>query len=145
MSRPPQFDHEKLEVYRLSVRFVAWAHALILEVKGGGTPEVRETCGQLDRSSVSTVLNIAEGNGRRATKQRARFFDDARGSATECAACLDILVAKEACAESRVAEGKAVLVSVVNMLLKLMTSKEPCFKSIKSLITYGKLPRLLLF
>jgi hypothetical protein len=32
------------------------------------------------------------GDGR--DRQRAKFFDDARGSAIECAACLDASVAK---------------------------------------------------
>ena len=40
------------------------------------------------------LLNTAEGNGRRQGRQRAKFFDDARGSAIECAACLDASVAK---------------------------------------------------
>jgi hypothetical protein len=38
--------------------------------------------------------NSVEGNGKRQGLQRARFFDDARGSALECAACLDASVAK---------------------------------------------------
>jgi hypothetical protein len=40
------------------------------------------------------LLNTAEGNGKRQGKQRAKFFDDARGPAVECAACLDALAAK---------------------------------------------------
>ena len=52
----------------------------------------------------------AEGNGKRQMKTRAKFFDDARGSATECAACLDSLVAKRACTEERIEHGKSLLV-----------------------------------
>jgi four helix bundle protein len=44
--------------------------------------------------STSIPLNIAEGNGKYAPKDRCRFFDIAHGSALECAAGLDILVAK---------------------------------------------------
>ena len=43
----------------------------------GPTRELRE---QLDRASLSALANIAEGNGRRQRRQRAKFFDDARGS-----------------------------------------------------------------
>ena len=68
-----QFDHEKLEVYQTALQFVGWTHSLIEELKSKSVPLIRETCDQLDRASLSIVLNIAEGNGRRSTKQRARF------------------------------------------------------------------------
>jgi len=74
----------------------------------------------LDRASLSSLFNTAEGNGKRRRNIRAKFFDDARGSATECAACLDALVAKKACSEQRVEEGKALLVRIVSMLTKLV-------------------------
>ncbi len=38
--------------------------------------------------------NIAEGNGKRSLPDRCRYLDIARGSALECAACLDGLVAR---------------------------------------------------
>jgi len=66
------------------------------------------------------LLNIAEGNGKRQRQVRAKFFDDARGSATECAACLDAPVAKRACSSQRVADGKAMLARIVSMLTKLV-------------------------
>jgi four helix bundle protein len=120
---PPtlQFDHEKLDVYKLELRFVTWATELIEELRSEPRSTVKEVVQQLDRASLSSLLNTAEGNGRRKTQQRARFFDDARGSATECAACLDALVAKRACQPDRVAEGKAILFRVVSMLSKLVT------------------------
>ena len=70
--------------------------------------------------SSSSLFNTAEGNGRRQMKQRAKFFDDARGSATKCAACLDALVAKRACSEQRIEHGKSLLVRIVSMLSKLV-------------------------
>src|SRR5690242_2198671 len=88
------FDHEKLDVYQLELQFITWVTPLIEEEKeraSGKTSEVRD---QLDRASLSALLNTAEGNGKRQRQGRAKFFDDARGSATECAACLDALVAK---------------------------------------------------
>ena len=80
----------------------------------------REVCDQLDRASLSSLLNTAEGNGKRQGKQRAKFFDDARGSAVECAACLDALAAKTLVTKARIAEGKALLLRIVGMLTKLV-------------------------
>jgi four helix bundle protein len=74
----------------------------------------------LDRASLSVLFNTAEGNGKRQRPTRAKFFDDARGSATECAACLDALVAKGACLEERAREGKEMLLRIVSMLTKLV-------------------------
>jgi hypothetical protein len=66
------------------------------------------------------LLNTAEGNGKRRGQSRAKFFDDARGSATECAACLDALVAKSVFPAERVLEGKTVLLRIVSILCKLV-------------------------
>jgi len=81
---------------------------------------IREVCHQLDRASLSSLLNTAEGNGKRQGKQRAKFFDDARGSAVECAACLDALVARKLATIERVIEGKRLLFRTVGMLTKLV-------------------------
>ena len=115
-----QFDHEKLDVYQLEVKFVAWATDLILEVKQAPGASVREPCDHLDRASLSIMFNTAEGNGKRQMRGRAKFFDDARGSATECAACLDALVARKSCSMDRIADGKKLLVRIVSMLSKLV-------------------------
>src|SRR5260370_29274412 len=83
------FDHERLEVYREAIAFIAWLSALL-----EGAVRVGDVKDQLDRASTSIPLNIAEGNGKYALKDRCRFFDIAHGSALECAAGLDVLVAK---------------------------------------------------
>jgi four helix bundle protein len=115
------FDHEKLDAYRLELEFVAWAGALLEELDERPLKRrLAEVTDQLDRASFSALLNTAEGNGRRQRRTRAKFFDDARGSATECAACLDALVAKRACEPARIVEGKALRVRIVSILSKLV-------------------------
>jgi four helix bundle protein len=114
------FVHEKLDVYHLELKFIGWVTPLLEEVSqtaAGKTSEVRD---QLDRASLSALLNTAEGNGKRQRQGRAKFFDDARGSATECAACLDALIVKGAAREERVAEGKRMLLRIVSMLCGLV-------------------------
>jgi four helix bundle protein len=109
------FDHEKLNVYRASIEFVGWTDELLERL-----PKSLAVTNQLDRASTSIPLNIAEGNGKFTDADRCRFFDIARGSALECAACLDVLTAKKRidCAD----EGKTQLVHIVSMLVGLIRS-----------------------
>jgi len=55
-----QFGHEQLDVYRVSIRYVAWAYKLAKRLQGVD----RHARDQLLRGSQSIPLNIAEGNGR---------------------------------------------------------------------------------
>jgi len=115
-----QFDHEKLKVYQTAVIFVGWSSDLLT-----GIPKNVSVCNQLDRASTSIPLNIAEGNGKHTPADRCRFFDIARGSALECAACLDVLVAKAIIEEPLAVEGKELLLGIVSMLVGLIRSNSP--------------------
>ncbi len=110
-----QFDHEKLNVYQSAVAFVAWANDLLDRV-----PKNSSVHNQLDRASTSIPLNIAEGNGKHTSADRCRFFDIARGSTLECAACLDVLVARNVIEKSVGDEGKQSLLEIVSMLVGLI-------------------------
>ena len=81
------FDHEKLDVYRLSLEFVSQV-TILHDDRSSANRHIKD---QLSRASLSIPLNIAEGNGKRSPRDRRRFFEIARGSAMECAALLDIL------------------------------------------------------
>ena len=107
------FDHEKLNVYQASIEFVSWAEVLIESL-----PKSLAATNQLERASTSISLNIAEGNGKFTEADRCKFFDIARGSALECAACLDVLVAKNRIDSAE--EGKDILVRIVSMLVGLI-------------------------
>ena len=109
------FDHEKLKVYQEAIRFVAWITDVLESV-----PKSLAVHAQLDRASTSIPLNIAEGNGKFTGPDRCRFFDMARGSTLECAACLDVLVAKKR--HEQVDDGKEILVGIVSMLVGLIRS-----------------------
>ncbi len=109
------FDHEKLEVYREAIAFIAWL-STILE----GTVRIGDVKDQLDRASTSIPLNTAEGNGKYALKDRCRFFDIAHGSALECAAGLDVMVAKAKLMPDQIRPGKERLHKIVRMLMGLI-------------------------
>jgi len=108
----------KLDVYQKAIQFVVWVDELLESI-----PKNLAVHGQLDRASTSIPLNIAEGNGKYTAADRCRFFDIARGSALECSACLDVLVAKKRLKEAD--SGKMILVPVVSMLVGLIRSTSP--------------------
>ena len=87
-----QLGHEKLDVYRLSIGYVAWVYETAKLLKGVHRP-ARD---QWLRASQSIPLNIAEGNGKTTEADRRRYFEIARGSALECAASQDVLVVGKA-------------------------------------------------
>jgi four helix bundle protein len=109
------FDHERLDVYREAIDFIAW-----LSSRLEGQVRIGDVKDQLDRASTSIALNIAEGNGKYGPKDRCRFFDIAHGSALECAAGLDILVAKKKLAPDQIRPGKEALQKIVRMLIGLI-------------------------
>jgi len=118
------FDHERMEVYRVALAFVRSAGELR---RGLGTGR-SALADQLDRASISIPLNIAEGAGEFARKEKARFYRMARRSATECAAILDIVRELELADESQVREGHGQLRTIVAMLIGLVKhmDKEEC-------------------
>jgi len=109
------FDHEKLDVYRISIEFAAWAFKLAKKLSGPN----RHARDQLLRASQSVPQNIAEGNGKRSIKDRKRFLEIARGSVMECASILDILLACVAISESDTHFGKKLLHRIASMLSKM--------------------------
>ena len=109
------FDHERLTVYQTSLKFIAWLQKILDRI-----PRKYSINDQLDRSSGSITLNIAEGNGKYSKKDRCRYFDISRGSALESAAGLDILVAKGLLKEEEIFEGKEMLGEIVSMLVGLI-------------------------
>lgn len=115
MRDEPLFDHEKLEVYREALSFVGWISPILEGLLKAG--DVKD---HLERASNSIVLNIAEGNGKYAPKDRCRYFDTAHGSSLECAAALDILVAKQKMTVEAIRPGKEQLQHIVRMLYGLI-------------------------
>lgn len=113
------FDHEKLIVYQRSLEFCAWAGTLLERL-----PKNLAVHNQLDRASTSIPLNIAEGTAKNTAADRCRFFDTARGSAVECAACLDVLVTRHLLVAQEIADGKALLIEVVAMLIGLIRATD---------------------
>jgi four helix bundle protein len=111
------FSHEKLEVYQRSIQFVAWSQTIIETL-----PSKVSAKGQLDRASTSIPLNLAEGNAKFSKKDRSRFWQIALGSTVECAAILDVLVARKLKFPEELNHGKKLLSEIVAMILALLNN-----------------------
>lgn len=108
----PVTDADRLDVYRLAVA----AQARVAALLPCCTPVLRD---QLERASVSVVLNIAEGAGRYSRGEKRRHYSSAHGSAVESAAVLDLMVARGLATTDECQPVRALLVRVIQMLVKL--------------------------
>lgn len=111
---PPLLDAEKLDAYRVAIEFQVIASQLVPK---RGHSELRD---QLERASISIVLNTAEGAGRLSGPDKARFYAMARGSATECAAIVDLVLARGLAPAPTCWHARSLLIRVIQMLTKLI-------------------------
>ncbi|AUX40965.1 hypothetical protein SOCE26_023670 [Sorangium cellulosum] len=68
---------------------------------------------------MSVPLNIAEGSGRAAAADRARFYAIARGSAMECGALVDVCRVAGFLKAAEAEDAKALLIRIVAMLTRM--------------------------
>ena len=57
----PLFDHEKLDVYWVELQFAAWIADFLSDVSGSVVQHRRELVEQLDRASLSMLLQHGRG------------------------------------------------------------------------------------
>src|SRR5262245_3268632 len=101
-------DSERLDAYAAGLAF----QPLVARLAQRLTGTFRD---QLERAALSIVLNLAEGVGRSQPGEKAHFYAISRGSASECAALVDVLRARGLAEASLCAEARALLVRIVQM------------------------------
>jgi len=111
---PLFFDHERLDVYQLSLAFVSWADHLARDCKVSSRRNSR-----LDELSTSVVLNIAEGNGRFKSFDHRQFIDMAQQSAMKSVVIVDIMMVKKEIESERGRSAKDMLSRMTKMLLAM--------------------------
>jgi len=80
-------DHERLDVYRCALEFLALALRMAERLPPGNAA----LGDQLRRAATSIPLNIAEAVGKTGRADKRRFSAIARGSTMECAAIIDVV------------------------------------------------------
>lgn len=115
-----QFDHERLDVYKVAMQFAVLT-AKIMDALPQGKRYIAD---QIGRASLSIGLNIAEGAGEFSPAEKARFYRMAKRSATECAAILEICRELMLIEDNLLTEGREMLIKIVSMMIKLIKSVE---------------------
>ena len=111
-------DCERLDAYRVAIEFQLVAASVC---SGRRLGVLRD---QLDRASVSIVLNIAEGSGRFTPAEKAHFYLIARGSAMECLAALSLLHARSLVAPGIHRRSRSLLTRIIAMLTRLAATMQ---------------------
>lgn len=92
-----------------------------------GITRVIAASDHLKRAAESIPLNISHASNTWAVKERVNYIGHAYGSALECAAALDIYVAKQLLESAAIVPAKESLRAVVSMLIKWRQSTEDRF------------------
>ena len=108
----PQLDANKLHCYNVALELHVHCSTLVASLN-------RIVKDQLERASLSVVLNLAEAGGRRSRRDKARFYAIARGSATEVAALLDVLERRRLGSPAAIRTSRRLAIRVVQMVTKI--------------------------
>jgi len=110
------FDHERMDVYKVAIEFIAMADEVTENLPRGRA----YLTDQLRRACTSIALNIAEGTGEFSGDEKARFYRMAKRSATECAAVLDVCRRLALADVNRLDAGRELLLRIASMLIPLI-------------------------
>ena len=113
------FDHEKLDVYKVSIDLVILVDEIVEHFPKGRAYLVD----QFLRAGTSVVLNIAEGAGEYSCSEKCRFYRMAKRSATECAGILDVCQKLQLLDEQKYVKGRELIVRIVSILVKMAQRK----------------------
>lgn len=126
MEEKSLLGHERLSIYPISIEFIEWITKNIFKNLAGDS----KIADQLSRASSSIPLNIAEGSGKLTEKDKKRFYSIARGSAMECSAIFDVMLARELITENDTLKARQFLMPIIGVLSKLCSGQQ-CKKKLK--------------
>ncbi|HZD59765.1 MAG TPA: four helix bundle protein [Anaerolineae bacterium] len=118
-----QFSFEKLEVWQKSIEFTSRVISLVETIEADRRHY--RLVEQLEASSASIALNIAEGNGRYSKKEFIRFLYIARGSLYETISLLVIFHKNSWISTSQLDELKTFGSEIGRMISGLIKAVKP--------------------
>ena len=111
------FGHENLLVYKKSLEFIPMGDSLL---NLADRPAVARD--HLVRAMEGIPLHIARAHQAWSAQERILYLGHANGSVLECAACLDVLVAKQLLTSAQTISGKRLLHHIASMLIAMQKS-----------------------
>jgi len=106
-------NHEKLRCYKLLASVAEEIARMVASWPRGNGYLID----QLSRAMASSLLNLAEGNGRsRFGKERQRFFSISLGSISESSSCLDLALGRSLITECASARLKSQILLASRMI-----------------------------
>ena len=108
------FDFEKLDVYQETKAINKKVLAFIFtSIKDDYIKD------QWKKATLSMMLNLAEGTGRRANSEKKHFYTISRSAVFECVALMDVLVGMEMLPEEKYKEFYESYEKISKMMLGL--------------------------
>ena len=110
------YIHQRLRVYHVALEFCR-----TVKIVRGGLPRGLSSIGdQLTRAAQSMCLNLAEGAASRHRAVKLRHWGIVAGSASECAAALDLLEIEDAAPAAVLGRARQQLHQATVMTLAMM-------------------------
>jgi len=113
------FDFERLEVYKLSLKFISKVFKIYQKLPRNFQFTVGE---QFIRASVSIANNIAEGSGKNSEPGKMQFYEYSLNSARECIPMITILSEQKQINNDEYKELRSECIIICKMLGKLIGS-----------------------
>ena len=118
-----EFDFERLEVYKFAMDFTDE----VFETTESFSQRVQFSLGdQFRRAALSVCNNIAEGSGRSTHKAKLQLYGYALDSARECIPMITLSLRRNYIDEEKHGALREKVVSICNMLSRLMKSVYGC-------------------
>lgn len=115
-----EFDFEKLEVYKKSLNFISKIFIITRELPN----EFKYSIGSnLVRAGLSISNNIAEGNGKKSTKEKVRYFSTSLDSTRECISVFNVLFQQKFLRDKIYKQVRLDAREITNMLYGLIKSQ----------------------
>jgi four helix bundle protein len=122
------FPFENLQVYQKSFQL----NKLIYKYIKDSSDLPGYVKNQLGRASLSIMLNIAEGVGKKTSKDKKNFLVISRGSTLECAALIQFLRSENELPENLGLEISSGLEEISKMLFAMIKNLEKEINSVNS-------------